>query len=243
MNRLEMCLNIFSEMKKQLHIKQVAEILIARYPLHFQNDDVETLAQRIGQTIRNHIQSTKSKAKLTKVPNGRGGYLSGVYRVKQKRKKIIPEKLPQISTGYTGKAGEYGLLSELLFRGYNASIMTVDEGIDVIASNENKYFHIQVKTSNINQCGKFQFTIQSNSYKANNASTTFYVLITRRFISGLWRSDYIVLQSSDIARFIATEIIKDGKQYPLAIRYESGKCILNKNTDITYYLNNFEPLK
>ncbi|WBF66040.1 hypothetical protein LN040_09875 [Desulfovibrio subterraneus] len=134
-------------------------------------------------------------------------------------------------------------MSELLFRGYNASIMTVDEGIDVVASKANKYFHIQVKTANSNQNGKFQFTIPASSYKSNDASTTFYILITRRFISEAWRSDDIVLQSSDIARFVATEIIKDAKQYTLLVRYDGNKCILNRDENISYHLNNFEPMK
>lgn len=229
--------------EKKMHVKEIAGALAARYPAEFGKDDIEGLARKVGSSISSHIRSAKRNARISKVSNGRGGHLSGVYKIKQKRKKSSPAKLPKVSVNYTGKAGEYGLLSELLFRGYNASIMTVDEGIDVVASKGNKYFHIQVKTANVNQSGKYQFTIPANSYKSNDASTTFYVLITRRDINSFWRSDYIILSSSDIARFIATEIIKEGKQYTLLVRYEGNKCILNRNEDVTYYMNNFEPMK
>jgi hypothetical protein len=121
--------------------------------------------------------------------------------------------------------------------------MTVDEGIDVVASKGNKYFHIQVKTANCNKHGKFQFIIQSKSYKSNNASTIFYVFITRRFLAGAWRSDYIVFQSGDIAKLIATGVVAAGKQHSFLVLYEGSKCLLNNGSDITYHLNNFDPMK
>lgn len=61
------------------------------------------------------------------------------------------ENKEQISTQYVGKAGEHFVVSELLFRGYNASIMNVDEGLDIVATKEGKLYNIQVKTSNKNQ--------------------------------------------------------------------------------------------
>jgi len=243
MNRLDMCIEVLKTTKKKMHVKEIAEIMVVRYPAEFGNENVEGLARKVGASISSHIRSAKRNAMISKVPNGRGGHLSGMYKIRQKRKKAVPAKLPKVTTGYTGKAGEYGLLSELLFRGYNASIMTVDEGIDVVASKRNKYFHIQVKTANVNQSGKYQFTIPASSYKSHDASTTFYVLITRRIINNFWRNDYIILSSSDIARFIATDVINNGKKYSLHIRYEGNKCILNKNEDVTYFLNNFEPMK
>lgn len=243
MSRLDLCIEVLKAEKKKMHVNEIAGALVARYPAEFGKEDIEELSRKIGQSISNHIRSAKRNARISKVPNGKGGHLSGVYRIKQTRKKAVPANLPKVTTGYTGKAGEYGLLSELLFRGYNASIMTVDDGIDVVASRDNKYFHIQVKTANSNPQGKFQFTISAKSYKLYDASTTFYVLITRRFIRSSWRSDYIVFQSSDVAKFIATGVIKDGKQYSLVVRYEGDNCLLNRNKDVTYHLNNFEPMK
>lgn len=38
------------------------------------------------------------------------------------------------NTSYRGKGGEFAVMAELLYKGYNANPMTVDEGIDVVAS-------------------------------------------------------------------------------------------------------------
>jgi len=242
-NRLDHCIEVLSVEKGKLHLREIARLLAARYPAVYGGLDLEDLAKKVGQSISNHIRTAKQKAKISRVTNGKGGHLSGMYKAKQRRVRTPQAEPPQVSNLYTGKAGEYGLLSELLFRGYNASIMTVDEGIDVVASKENKYFHIQVKTANCNKYGKFQFTIQEKSYKSNNASTTFYALITRRHLLGAWRNDYIVFQSGDIARLIAENIVTRGKQYSFLIRYEGDRCLLNNGKNITYHLNNFEPLK
>ncbi len=57
------------------------------------------------------------------------------------------EELEPISTQYVGKAGEHLVVSELLFKGYNASIMSVDEGLDIVATKGERLYNIQVKTS------------------------------------------------------------------------------------------------
>src|SRR3989339_1094309 len=53
-----------------------------------------------------------------------------------------------VESGFTGKGGEHLVCSELLFLGFNASIMSVDVGVDISAIKDDKFFGIQVKTSN-----------------------------------------------------------------------------------------------
>lgn len=60
------------------------------------------------------------------------------------KEKVEDEKII-VEGGYTGKGGEHLVTSELLFRGYNASIMSVDVGVDISAIKDNKFFGIQVK--------------------------------------------------------------------------------------------------
>lgn len=47
---------------------------------------------------------------------------------------VRSESEGEFSTQYTGRVGEHRVVSELLFRGYNASIMSVDEGLDIVAT-------------------------------------------------------------------------------------------------------------
>ncbi len=84
----------------------------------------------------------------------------GWFRLRQEKtqkpeRMIIP---PSTGRAFTGKAGEYAVMAELLFFEFNPSIMAVDDGIDIIASKNNKYFHIQVKTSVEQEGARFSFT-------------------------------------------------------------------------------------
>ena len=58
--------------------------------------------------------------------------------------------------------------------------MVVDDGIDLVAAKDNKYFHIQVKTANISESNnQYRFTINQRSYDSKDASSTFlYFCIT-----------------------------------------------------------------
>ena len=65
------------------------------------------------------------------------------------------------ASGFTGKAGEHLVCSELFFRGFNASIMSVDVGMDIVAVKENQLFGIQVKISNLNSFDTYVFDIRN----------------------------------------------------------------------------------
>ena len=61
------------------------------------------------------------------------------------------EEEKEVEGGYIGKAGEHAVLSELLFLGYNAALMSVDVGVDIVATKNNEIYNIQVKTRNISK--------------------------------------------------------------------------------------------
>ncbi|MBI2355705.1 MAG: hypothetical protein HYV13_00680 [Candidatus Doudnabacteria bacterium] len=56
---------------------------------------------------------------------------------------------------FTGKGGEAAVMSELLFRGFNANILPVDYGVDIAAIKEARTYLIQVKTKHWNKTGHF----------------------------------------------------------------------------------------
>ena len=61
--------------------------------------------------------------------------------------------------GYTGSRNSVPIIIEglkrLEYRGYDSSGIACqgDDGIDVIASKQNQFFHIQVKTANSTEAG------------------------------------------------------------------------------------------
>ena len=78
-------------------------------------------------------------------------------------KNILPSQAPDgVSTTYTGTGGEYLIMSELLFQGYNVNKMTVDDGEDIIATKNDKFYFLQIKTSYLdaNLCASFSVKLK-----------------------------------------------------------------------------------
>jgi len=188
----------------------------------------------------------KGNAKFSRVPNGKkkGVNKRGFYRLKA-RQLVTPQVTlaPNVSSQYTGTAGENAVISELLFYGYNASAMAVDDGIDVIASKDNQYFHIQVKTANPSSTNSFRYTIKRSSYTAKHSFQTFYIFVLRECDSSRYFNDYLILPSSQIGQLVQTGIISDGATLSLNIQKDKrGRYLLNAKQDVTISVNQFAQL-
>nr|WP_321513027.1 hypothetical protein [uncultured Pseudodesulfovibrio sp.] len=242
MNILEMCIEVLRENIKPMHYKDIAVEIVNRYNLNKnQYISIDSLAGKISSSLSAHIRTKKNKAKISKIPGKKKDtFKQGMYRAKRKRKTNSIQPLPSVGTGYTGKAGEFGVLSELLFRGYNASIMTVDEGIDVVATKNNKYFHIQVKTANSNKSNKFLYTVAKNSFTAHHDASTYYIFILRRYLNDFWRSEFIVISSVILQTYILQNYIKDAESMSITLKVENEKIFLNNKENVTWALNKFD---
>jgi len=147
-----------------------------------------------------------------------------------------------VEGGYTGKGGEHLVTSELLFRGYNASIMSVDTGIDISAIKNNKFFGIQVKTSNLNNFNVYNFHIRQVSFVRHNQGNTFYVFVLR----GLKDNKYLILPSSEIEKKIKEKAIyevNNKRGYVLLIKIRDEKIYLGSKHDMSYFLNKWDLIK
>ena len=162
-------------------------------------------------------------------------------------KKIVETEKAEdekISVGrdYIGKGGEYLVTSELLFRGYNASIMTVDTGIDVAAIKDNKFFGVQVKTSNINDLNVYNFHIRRVSFERHNQGNIFYVFV----LKGSEDTKCLILPSSEVEKKIKEGAIYEVNErtgYSLLIKIRDGKIYLGRGYDMGYFLNNWNLIK
>ena len=102
----------------------------------------------------------------------------------------------KIEGGYTGKGGEHFICSELLFRGFNASIMSVDVGMDIVATKDNDLFSIQVKTANISDYGVYNFDVRKTSFERKSGGKTFYIFVLR----GKEKTNCLILPISEMER-------------------------------------------
>jgi hypothetical protein len=110
---------------------------------------------------------------------------------------------------YTGKAGQFAVMSELARRGYNVSIPEIDIGYDVFVLNDasGQLSRVQVKTATGKKLKRgdrppyrCQFSLK-RSHVINSQSGTHYVLAAR--CGGAWR--FLVFK-----RYILARLIKKG---------------------------------
>ena len=154
------------------------------------------------------------------------------------------EEEKEVEGGYIGKAGEHAVLSELLFLGYNAALMSVDVGVDIVATKNNEIYNIQVKTRNISKRhDAFHFNLRIVSFERHNAGRTFYVFVLRE--SG--KLDYLVLPLHQVEKSIEEEfihVVGKGKLYRITIKRRDDKVYLGrKENDVSYYLNRWDVIK
>ena len=142
------------------HVDDIAVMVADAHPTL--NKELANLPARLSNCLSYDLKHKETR--FSKPKNNSGGFKRGMYQLRRKRKKrfSLPISIaPFVNTQYTGRAGEHAVLSELLFWGFNVSLMAVDDGIDIVASKDNRYFHIQVKTateSEVNGNASFNYT-------------------------------------------------------------------------------------
>lgn len=240
----EMALEILKDHTTGLHVDKLAELILKKY----QNLqlDASTLASKLSNKMSNELKNKKAKSRFAKIKNKNGSFKRGVYKARKFRvseSQYVSINIPDApSSNFIGSAGEHAVLSELLFRGYNAAVMTVDEGIDLVASKDNRYFHIQVKTSTESE-NRFSFSVKKNIFDNNDQGITFYVLLCRRFMQSHFQHDFVILPSPVVTTFINTGVIKDTMSISMRVSIVGGKFTLNNKVDISAYINKFESIK
>lgn len=237
MNNLEIAKTVLEAANTELHVKEIAKQAIAGGLVT--GIEEEKLAARLASALSQSID--RPGTPFAEVKNKTGGLRRGIYRLKRIRpsqpEPVMPEPEQVGDTGFIGRGGEYAVMSELLFRGFNVSLMSVDKGVDVVAANEKgDYFHIQVKTAN-SKDGIYQFGIRRKSFDANHSGKTFYIFVLRKET----RCDFVIMPNSQIANFVALGVIKGTDTLSLRVGYDSKtrKHTLNNGQDISIFVNRF----
>lgn len=224
---------------------------------------IDTIVQRLimgglvgeqGQdTVKRKALSAINRAnEIECVKNSKGGRKQGWYRIKRvstpppsKLRKVCPIMAhPDASTIYTGTAGEYAVMSELLYQGFNVNSMTVDEGVDIVANKDNRFYFIQVKTAYLDDSLKASFTIKNSRFdifKQNNDMRYVFVI---RFSSPLSTQAKTITENMFFA-FTNVEIdkaIDDGIIYK-GDKEISVKIKFDTQNYTPYMYNNKEEMK
>jgi len=201
---------------------------------------IEEFSKRLQTSLANNLKLKTQKPSFARIKGKKPGHSKrGWYRAKIERgAPVIGTVVPPVTDkAFTGKAGEFAVMGELLFWGYNASAMTVDSGIDVVASKENKYFHIQVKTAAEQDGGRFNFTVKSSSFQQHHSSSMYYVFVLRRKLS----NEYVIIPSSYLQVLISGGKISAAPTLSITITVDANgrRYMLNGNTNVDIYVGNF----
>jgi hypothetical protein len=87
----------------------------------------------------------------------------------------------QTKSQYIARSAEHLVLSILLSRGFNAGIVSVDEGSDIVAVKDRKLYSVQVKTKGIDR-GRYVFAIPQRTFALQDPKNSFYVFVLRNDI-------------------------------------------------------------
>jgi hypothetical protein len=178
----------------------------------------------------------------------RGLYTKG--KVPQSVDDLLEDEHEFDKRRYYGDAAEYLIISELMFRGFNAQKLPIDEGLDIFAVRDNIYYLFQVKHANYkNPFESKEIKITTSSFKNNQGFNVFYIIVLSR--KGLRKRDFIIFPLSTIKDYIKRGYIKydENKKY-IKIRIMHNKEDINSayigritnEGNVSTYLNAWDVL-
>ncbi|MBR1631824.1 MAG: hypothetical protein IJ680_08200 [Paludibacteraceae bacterium] len=223
-----------NEKKRMRDIKK--EIIAALYPdsLLIDPELQEEVEHNVERIIREDLKSG-SDSFLTRDSGGK-------YRKRRNRR--TPNGDSDVDSIYIGKAGECAVISELMFRGYNANTMLLDEGIDVVAVKNNIYYYIQVKTTHIRD-GRIYARIKKDRFEKYIESQIRYIIVGRYEKGGDNVNIFFVFSPGDIELLKYHQCINESEDFlNIKIEFEArtGKYYMydgNKRFDVSFYINKF----
>ncbi|MFC1625183.1 homing endonuclease associated repeat-containing protein [Patescibacteria group bacterium] len=149
---------------------------------------------------------------------------------------------------YIGSGAEHIVVGELLKRGFNASIMPVDEGIDVVAVKHNKLYLIQVKHSEyFQEKVSGLISVTTSSFERQSKSNVYYIFVLSR--TPLDKTDYLVIPYIRLSELLSQGVVEqkeDGKRFSFKVLHKGkGTAYINNvsdKSDVSYYLNGWHVL-
>lgn len=253
--------------KKELHVNEISNYMQTSIS-DFKNEQIDELKKRVNSFLARNVKSaTPQFSKVMNVKTKRPK--KGVYSLAKKKpkkpiirvdqqsnstKKIEEKNVSDFNikgrtnanNNYFGKAGEYAVVSELLFRNFDASIMSVDLGIDITASKNDKFYFIQVKSTNFVN-GQISISIKPSKVINNSSANIYFIIVFRYVFENAYVNRYIVFQNADLERYVHTGLVSqsNGALHIKIKQQHDYLCLYNgpKSEDINYYLDNFDLIK
>lgn len=237
-------IEILKKAKKPLHYSEITQLALESGILETEGATPEA---SMNAQITVDIKNKGKGSDFIKIGPGTFSLNLDKKEIEETPKIIEAEKAEEekivIESGFTGKGGEHLVCSELLFRGFNASIMSVDVGMDIVAVKGNQLFGIQVKTANLNRFDTYVFDIRKVSFERHSNGNVFYIFV----LHGEKKNDFLILPFHEIERKVHEKAILEvghGKRYRVNIKFRDNKVYLgNMDHEMGYFLNNWNLIK
>lgn len=164
--------------------------------------------------------------------------------MKEIRSKFAPPLDIQELSPYVGKAGEHLVLAELLLRKFDAALVEVDTGTDILAEKEGRLLRIQVKTRRIGNDEKTSFIV-SRKALLHKAFPDYFVVLLVDFKK--WKTESLVFPKDVLFDFVKTGLLRQQKKqdryYGTLIRKGESWFLANLQHDISKYRNAFDVVR
>lgn len=163
---------------------------------------------------------------------------------KQEERRVEEQILAFPNKGlFIGRAAETYIVAELMYRGFNASILPVDLGVDVVAVKDNKTFYFQVKNISFDKNNSRKIPITTSSFLNNQSTNVFYALVLQKGQN----KEVLMLPFLKIRELMNEGIIqldKEIKDFVLDISRVNDLVQINskdktKKSDVSSYLNDW----
>ena len=163
---------------------------------------------------------------------------------RQRKNKHVPDSPINQNSTYIGTAGECAVMSELMFSGYNANRMMIDEGADIIAVKDNIYYYIQVKTSFVKDNGTVHWQIQKDRFEQFTSAQMRYIFVARYKERNTDKNIFFTFPTAILNDAIYNRCVKRGDAYitvKITFNQKSGEPMLydEKEKPVGNYMNNF----
>lgn len=236
---LQVAKEIMQTNKAVMHVREITEIAVS------QNKNLglppEEFMSKLSSALAAHLKTQNPI--FSKPTNKDGSKRKGIYRLKRTASApVVPipkVTVENVSTNFFGKGGEFAVASELLFLGYNVSMMAVDEGVDLITEKDGKFNYVQVKTTVVEEgTHSFSFKVPEKQFTNNLPYSPYYVFVMR---DG-HHSSYAVLPSDHLSLLRAQQIIK-GKDLSIVITRDARRREYKLNgQDINIFIGAFNKI-
>lgn len=224
---IELILSVFKNYSDSKRMKEIKDIIVSLiHPDELIVDSEER--SRIENKVVELISIDKRRGDESELK-----YSNGKYSKRKKRSDPEPivDLLPSVE--YTGTAGECAVISELLFSGYNANRMMVDEGVDIIAVKDNIYYYVQVKTTTIKD-GRVYAQIKTDRFNQFMSAQIRYIIVARYDDHGISRNMFFSFTPQQIDQAAYEGCIKKNENtVSIKIKFndKTGKPYLYDNNE------------